>query len=926
MVTDIERTLRLPLAQKVLGHHISLDEDSPPFIPGVISRIEFLLRNPENVTPLTDIGNAALNAFLQSNITGPPLSFDSAEVILPSPYKISEPTVSELRKHLLESLSIDGEAVYELTPNIELFWFAKCLHNHDTIANTVDGKKQRARTNFIHQKLLFEESDTLKRLIFADLKVVESTLFSSDISTNLKAEFLTDRAAIHTYYGLDGEARKDLASAARLRGFDFALTGLLGKRTKFQQYDLSQLVVLARSADSEANEDVPNVVSETGEIEESAKSQPKPENIALNDDTLLESISFQKANKTENFPSIMESSSLPLTLSSLDPENQPLLSPQDSVILLSIASSITNTSPADGLTREETLPYALRVLEGGSSNWQIYTQALLVRSRIEGFNSRTTERGLIQLQALVDQVTADTTASGTGSSEAPTTFLPKPKTEESAPAEERLKYIFSLSTPFRWTLEAELASRWISLGGLRSALEIYERLQMWPEVALCLAATDQEKKAIDVVRKQLFEGIGEEDFTGPELPTLPTDAPRLFCILGDLESEHAIQHYTRAWEVSKGHYARAQRSLARLYSKEKSYELAIEAYKKSLQANRTNASTWFSLGCVQLHLEDYPGAAESFTQMVRLDDSDAEGWSNLAVALLRMPTSAIPTTIITSTPPASDEEEELQTQDASDQAAKQYHNRLSARLALERALTLKSTDVRLWDNYLTVLATLPPSLTPWSRFIQAYIKLLTLRPSEANIDISILTHIIKHVTSQPFHPSSSSTSSSSGENIPSRVTVQSLLLTLLDKHITPLITTTPELWYLLSQVHRWRNRPSSALDTEEKAWRIILNRPNAFATETDFNEVITGTKRLVQAYEELGPLPKEGLGSMTATINDKEAGETQTIEEATGPPVAKDWKFKARSAVRSVTSKGKENWADSPGMDELKEIGEGLKK
>src|SRR6201999_1811713 len=147
------------------------------------------------------------------------------------------------------------------------------------------------------------------------------------------------------------------------------------------------------------------------------KPPAQPENVLLNDDTLLERIDFKSAETSAHVsPDTMihiaaSDSTLPPQLASLDPANQPILFPLDGIILLATASSITNTSPEDGLVREETLPYATRVLDGGSSNWQVYTQGLLVRSRIEGYRARTAERGLLQLQALVDQVIAETSQS-----------------------------------------------------------------------------------------------------------------------------------------------------------------------------------------------------------------------------------------------------------------------------------------------------------------------------------------------------------------------------------------------------------------------------------------------------------------------------------------------------------------------------------
>ncbi|KAH0087975.1 TPR-like protein, partial [Aureobasidium melanogenum] len=504
------------------------------------------------------VGYAALLAFLQSNATGPPLPFTPARTVLPQGVAEDKQQVTALRRQLIASLAIDGIAAYRLTPNIELLCLANVIiNNPDILENISVSRWARLRVTFMHQRLLSEECGTLQDKIFADVDAVQEKFFdvspkgkSRAGSDNAKVEFLLERASIETFYGLDKKARVDLDEAAAEQGFQFALTGILGRRTKFQQHDVSQLVVLARSAEN-AND------VESSETQQTEGATSGPKNVDLNDDTLLENISFT-AKPTLNLD-VQTKESLPPTLAELDPSNQPKLLPLDSIILLALASSITNTSPANGLTREETLPYATRVLEGGSSNWQVYTQGLLVRSRMEGYRSRTIERGLLQLQAVVDQVIADTTetpADGNADVTA-TTFLRKGESEDSAPASERLRYIFQIAAPTRWELEGELAQRWVTLGGLRSALDIYMRLELWAEAALCYAATEKEETAKKLVRRQLFhatnngdeENAGDDEaWEGPERQPPPADAARLYCILGDLDQDASM--YEKAWEVS----------------------------------------------------------------------------------------------------------------------------------------------------------------------------------------------------------------------------------------------------------------------------------------------------------------------------------------------------------------------------------------
>ncbi|KAI4124523.1 MAG: hypothetical protein LQ347_005708, partial [Umbilicaria vellea] len=447
------------------------------------------------------LGLAALHAFLQSNVTGPPLAWRASGVVLPEVLRQDVVKVQELRRQAVASLTVDGEAAYQLTPDVELFCLARWVLNHPVVVRDEDESRwARVRVNFWHQRMLSENAASLQESIYRDLDFLDGRVLGemSRCSKDAKVQFLLERAAVHTWHGFDVKAREDLDRAAKETGFEFALTGRLGKRTKFQENELSQLVVLAKSADETA--DVSAGVVEDGKGSQSAghsaSTAPKPQNLDLNDDTLLESISF--ANTSATSPGVADEEDLPAALASLDPASQPVLKPLDSIILLSLASSITNTSPQHGLTREETLPYATRVLDGGSTNWQVYTQALLVRSRIEGYRSRTIERGVLQLQALVDQVIAETTSTHpsaessdpTTNTNTSTTFLPRPKPSESASASERLQYIHPLASPTRWTLEAELAARWVSLGGLRTALEIYERLQMWAEAALCWAAVE----------------------------------------------------------------------------------------------------------------------------------------------------------------------------------------------------------------------------------------------------------------------------------------------------------------------------------------------------------------------------------------------------------------------------------------------------
>ena len=930
---------------------------------------------------------ASLNAFLQTNITGPPLDFQPEKLLLSSNVLSDAGKLDVLRHDLQRGLAIDGVSVYALIPHLELFGFAKALL--DCLTVTKNGEKcgninhcdtdiggvtaiqwTKLRLQFLHQKLLTEVLPSLQAEIFENITFVEQLLIRSTAAQSILSEFSLEKAAVCNHYGLESEARACLNAVAKKRNFQYKLTGVLGKRTRFQQEDVSQLVVLARS--NESNESAESVKTEhyNGHVKDDEfplhmnggddKVHSRPLNVNLNDDTLLDNISFngvgpktnadeqQEENGTLKNPSSLASLASTTALHDLDPSNQPLLEPLDSVTLLLYASSITNTSPSDTITREETLPFATRVLQGGSSNWQIYSLALLLRSRIEGYSSRTTERGLLQLQALVDQIIIELTSPEKRLSST-NTFLPDTQPSSIAPVAERLRYIWLLSPPTRWELEIELAARWTSLGGLKSALEIYERLQMWPEIALCWAGIEREDKARRVIRRQLFwetnrsiETYGgtrsekdinkdQKTYQGPPKQTPPANAPRLYCILGDIDHDPAM--YEAAWAVSNGRYARAQRSLGRFYFARKSFGLAAESYQKALKVSAIAEATWFALGCTYLELEEFERAVEAFSRAVQLNGDDAEAWSNLAAALLHLDRRKR-----NENGNEGPEEEE----DKQDISRYRRNNRLNALKALKHAARLKHDNFHIWENLLTVAAsTSPPSYTD---IITAQTRLIEIRGpvvSERAVDVEIMEQMIGYFmhldngrqqpenhngTDSKRHGNNTSNDANSTTTETNIHSIQRLTAVLFSEKVVPLITSSSRLWNLASRFYNWKGNPKAALDASEKAWRCTVNGPTVAdaaagtgtakkatgptinESEDRWNEVVDATIDLVDAYESLG-------GMMVTTTGTKASGNEGQDEQP--ELVAKDWRFKARSALRSAMGKGKESWEGTEGWERL---------
>lgn len=944
------------------------------------------------------LGLAALQIFLQINVTGPVVSTKQLESIQAKFATEWKSTLPPMRRACLQYLTVDGLAPYPHIPYIELFCFAKHIFTTALASQSADAIKlpigtngdlvkhslswTRLRVHAWHYKLIaqpsfgganftkssqWSELPTLAKQITELMESVKSRVIGGDVwaeeeswSVDEKAEFLVECASNYILLGRSDLAKSTIKEAAQISGFSFALSGALGKRTKFQEKSISQMVVLAKSNSTRSNDD-----------EEDETKDLKPQALPLNNDTLLEEIQFATGENGKEEPN----SELPAELAALAPDDQPQLNPVDQIILLAEATLKDAFSPTDTLTSEEILPFATRVISDKSTNWQIYTQALLVRSRIEIHRSRTMERGILQLQALADQVLSDTTysaqtfkeepAEDTGipsievsapgqdkqmaapASDLPTTFLPAPTASESAPADARLLYIHALSTPPRWHLESELAFAWASVGSLISAQEIFRRLRLWAEVALCLASaaavededgrgSGGDDKARGIVRWRLFyrtgetadtaksledeeDTIGDEvthlkpaDFTGAERSPPPADAPRLWCILGDLEQDP--KHYERAWELSNRHFSRAQRSLGEYYIGKGDWEKAQEAYKKATAVNRMNPEMWGRLGDISLRLNRFEDAAEAFTRSIgsandEAGGEDAKTWSNLGSALWSLCAEVLASGE-TSAPAEKtiekeqDEEEDTVVQIEDEKLVSRNPAKLIAQAlaAFKKGASIANDNWRIWENVVTLAARIrPPAIAD---MVLAMTQIMRIRKSEDAVNADVLTVLLQREVLTKARDDKT------GVYEPPRGTTERLISRMIEEEIAPLITKRSELWTIVSRLRAWHRDYHGAIDAAERAWRAAFGSSGSSllageSSGTDWTEdqdawmeVVKRTDELVSVLENWGP----------------------DVEE-----IGARWRGKARSAVRSVMGRAKQNWEGTDGWELLEGLMEGLK-
>ena len=276
------------------------------------------------------------------------------------------------------------------------------------------------------------------------------------------------------------------------------------------------------------------------------------------------------------------------------------LSALDQCIVLALCLDVANHNPADGLTYEEMRPYAARVLDT-PLNWLVHSTALYTRALLEREGHRSGERAILQLQALVDQHTTRLTQ----------TQSRQEAVDAAAPAHIRSAYAPALAFPLRWDLARTLADGYKRVGAVRSALAVFEELELWDEVVDCLVLCDMTRRAERLVRGLLSRA----------------ESPRLWCLLGGLTDDDAP--FLRAWALSNHRYARAQLALGKRALARGAVDAAETHLRAGLALSPNDEKSWFIVGCIAMRAERFSDALEALSRVVQVDPTRADAWANM---------------------------------------------------------------------------------------------------------------------------------------------------------------------------------------------------------------------------------------------------------------------------------------------------------
>eukprot|EP00116_Pleurobrachia_bachei_P002030 sb/3462292/ len=294
----------------------------------------------------------------------------------------------------------------------------------------------------------------------------------------------------------------------------------------------------------------------------------EPEAMAMNDDTLLEKVAFSSPDNTVS---------------------SNLTAP----FLLHTAALKLRDNALEEMLREEVVAFLDAIIGGRTFNYSIATHAFFIRSKLEKTSVRRLCRSMEQLEEIVQGFDPKKTCSRTGG-------------------------LFRTSLPPMWIQQKLLADLYTSVGSHKSALELFEKLELWEDQVLALIGIGRYEAA-----EKLTRGLIAKEAT-----------PKWYCILGDTTQD--ITYYETAWELSEFTSARAMKSLGYHYFNTKNYPKAMECMQKSLECNHLQGGLWFTTGCTAMAIPDYATGAKCFTASVNIDDENGQSWSNLGACHERL--------------------------------------------------------------------------------------------------------------------------------------------------------------------------------------------------------------------------------------------------------------------------------------------------
>lgn len=446
---------------------------------------------------------------------------------------------SHLQEVLLNYFSKEGEDAYKNTRCLTILFYLDLLLGLEFCEFEVPQSTilWKARYYMIHNQLLTSNACFLQD---KSIEYYQKYLEINDIEDKVTKAYLWIEYSncLLTFYKYS-RAEEALENARELIGLRLKLTGKLGKRTKYQSFDIPQLVLNIESEsvdefihpEERPIEDVKPLLDEgEGEFEEIKCAH---RDVKMDEDSiLLDKVKLKDEERTVD-----------ASLSDQIYINQ------------FVYNELKSQANEYDLQYERINAYIEKVLER-SHNWLVFSMSLFLRSKNEQEKLKTRERSMIQMQTLVDQFNDEEPGLG-----------------------ERARYMFTSAYPFSWNLKRQLGYSYQSIGVYMSAFELFQECEFFEEATQSLILSRRIQQAEEYI-ETIIEKYGE--------------TPRILCLLGDIKRKE--EYYEKAWELSGRKNAKAMRALGLMKFQKGQIDESIECLKLALEINKLYPSAWYTLG------------------------------------------------------------------------------------------------------------------------------------------------------------------------------------------------------------------------------------------------------------------------------------------------------------------------------------------
>uniref|UniRef100_A0A915PPA7 Transcription initiation factor TFIID subunit 12 n=1 Tax=Setaria digitata TaxID=48799 RepID=A0A915PPA7_9BILA len=365
----------------------------------------------------------------------------------------------EMEKEIVdEGLCFGCNAPYKFARSKLLLWLAKTIliEFSSRVEDGFTKNSLTCRLVLLWQNLLREPAVQLREILNSldDVQV-------GSVSIGAATEALIERMYAHLMYNQVSKAEICLRNALAAIGLEIEVIGVLGKRTRFQENFIPQLIVKVVGDGKLDDDDV------------SEDESTLPPNVLLHDDSLLETVCTAATDSSSRCPKL------------------PALS---LACILAYGVLERKIQSTDDTVIEKCCSYIDEVITQ-RRNWALQVSALLQRSELERRRTRRVERACMQMESLSNLL------NGIGIKEVGKDTLKR-----------RLQLLPASGMKPFWYVDTVRAEILRSIGCTAESLLIFEKQEDWDNVIDCYQSLGQLEKAERLVRDLLAKNDNDSTY------------------------------------------------------------------------------------------------------------------------------------------------------------------------------------------------------------------------------------------------------------------------------------------------------------------------------------------------------------------------------------------------------------------------------